>query len=329
MEKIIVTGGAGFIGSHLVEKLIKDGYQVAVLDNLSTGRLDNLRAVAKEKNYSFVNIDITDLEGIGRYFEGADWVFHLAALADIVPSIIEPYKYHKANVDGTMAVLEASRLSGVKKVIYAASSSCYGIPKTYPTSEDVVIDPQYPYAFSKYIGELYCLTWAKIYKIPVISLRLFNVYGPRSRTAGTYGAVLGVFLAQKLAGKPFTVVGDGTQKRDFVNVIDVADAFIKAAASRVQNEVFNVGSGDPNDINKLVSLLGGEKVYIPKRPGEPECTWADITKIKTMLSWYPKVSFENGIKDVLRNIDYWKDAPVWTPEKIEEATKAWFKYLSK
>jgi len=328
MRKIIVTGGAGFIGSHLAERLVKDGHQVTVLDNLATGRLDNLENIKKDRNFSFFKIDITNLGRMSRYFKGVDWVFHLAALADIVPSIIEPFKYHKANVDGTVAVLEASRTCGVKKFIYTASSSCYGIPKTYPTPEDAAISPQYPYAFSKYVGELYCFSWAKIYKLPIISLRLFNVYGARSRTSGAYGAVLGIFLAQKLAGKPFTVVGDGKQKRDFVYVTDVADAFVKAAGSAVENEIFNVGSGNPQDINKLVSLLGQEKVYIPKRPGEPDCTWADITKIKSMLSWYPKVSFEEGIKKVLEDIDYWKDAPVWTPEKIEEATKVWFKYLS-
>jgi len=162
-----------------------------------------------------------------------------------------------------------------------------------------------------------------------VSLRLFNVYGPRSRTSGAYGAVFGVFLAQKLAGVPFTVVGDGNQKRDFVYVSDVAEAFVKAASSDVKNEVFNVGSGKPRTINRLVSLLEGEKVHISKRPGEPDCTWANIAKIKDMLGWQPKVSFEEGAKKMLENIDYWRNAPVWTPEKIIEVTKDWFKYLAK
>lgn len=327
-KKTIVTGGAGFIGSHLVELLLTEKHEVTVLDNLCTGRLSNLKYAENNPKFSFINADVSDLNSIVEYFKGADWVFHLAALADVVPSIIEPHKYHKSNVDGTIAVLEASRLNKIKKFIYTASSSCYGIPQAYPTSEDALISTQYPYAFTKYIGELYTLSWAKIYKLPVISLRLFNVYGLRSRTSGAYGAVLGVFLAQKLAGKPFTVVGDGTQKRDFIYVTDVAKAFYQAATSKVENEIFNVGSAAPKSVNELASLLGGEKIYIPKRPGEPDVTWADISKIKRLLGWQPEIAFEEGIKEVLKNMDFWKKAPVWTAENIKEATKDWFKYLS-
>ena len=326
--KALVSGGAGFIGSHLAERLVKDGHQVIVLDNLSTGRLVNLKEIERAPNFSFCKADVSNLESICDYFRGVDWVFHLAALADIVPSVVEPHKYHKSNVDGTIAALEASRLNGVKRFIYAASSSCYGIAKAYPTSEMADIQPQYPYAFTKYIAELYVFHWAKVYKLPIVSLRLFNVYGPRSRTSGTYGAVFGVFLAQKLNSAPFTVVGDGEQMRDFVYVTDAVEAFTKAAASSVENEIFNVGSGDPQSVNKLVSLLGGEKIHIPKRPGEPDCTWADITKIKNMLAWQPQVTFTQGVNSMLKNIDYWKDAPVWTPEKIDAQTKDWFKYLS-
>jgi len=325
--KTIVTGGAGFIGSHLAEKLVQGGHHVTILDNFSTGRKDNLNNIEKS-GFTLIETDISDLESIYDFFKNTDWVFHLAALADIVPSITQPAKYHKSNVDGTLAVLEASRLNGVKRFVYAASSSCYGIPDAYPTSENEEIFPLYPYAFTKYIGEQYCFFWSKVYKLPVVSLRLFNVFGSRARTAGTYGAVMGVFLAQKLAGLPFTVVGDGTQKRDFIHVSDIVDAFIKAADCETNNEVFNVGSGNPQSINTLVSLLGGEKTYIPKRPGEPDCTWADISKIKKMLGWAPRVVFEDGVKLMLKNIDYWKEAPVWTPEKIEEATGDWFKYLS-
>lgn len=327
--KTLVTGGAGFIGSHLVERLIRDGHQVKVLDNLSTGRLENLENLKGNPNLSFSQVDISNLEEIRGHFKGIEFVFHLAALADVVPSIVQPHKYHQANVDGTIAVLEASRLNAVKKLIYTASSSCYGIPKVYPTTEETAISPQYPYAFTKYIGELYAFSWAKVYKLPIISLRLFNVYGPRSRTSGTYGAVIGVFLAQKLAKAPFTIVGDGNQKRDFIYVSDVAAAFVAAATSEVKNEVFNVGSGNPQSVNKLAALFEAkDKVYLPKRPGEPDCTWADISKIKRMLGWNPEVSFEKGVQKVLENIDYWKDAPIWTAEKISQATKDWFKYLS-
>ena len=325
--KTIVTGGAGFIGSHLVERLIKEGFKVIVLDNLSTSRLENLKDVINSKNLYFYKVDVSKLDKIKKYFKNIDYVFHLASLADIVPSITEPFKYYQSNVSGTVSVLEASRLNKIKKFIYAASSSCYGIPKIYPTPEDAEILPQYPYAFTKYIGELFVFFWAKVYKLPVISLRLFNVYGPRARTTGTYGAVFGVFLAQKLKGLPYTVVGDGNQERDFIYVSDVVEVFIKAAKSNIKNEVFNVGTGEPKSINELVSLLGGRKIYIPKRPAEPDCTWADIRKIKKMLGWSPKVSFKEGVKLMLENIDYFKDAPVWTEKNIKRVTKDWFKYL--
>ncbi|MDD4203278.1 MAG: SDR family oxidoreductase [Candidatus Omnitrophica bacterium] len=327
MEKVIVTGGAGFIGSHLVEELIKNNYHVIVLDNFSTGRRENLETFRSD-NLEVFEKDISDYDQIRPFFNDVKYVFHLASLADIVPSIENPLAYHNSNVNGTVNVLEASRLAGVKKVIYTASSSCYGIPDKFPTSEYSDIKPEYPYALTKNIGEQYAFHWNKVYRLPVISLRLFNVYGPRSRTSGTYGAVFGVFLAQKLAGKKYTVVGDGTQTRDFVFVKDVVNAFIMSAQSDIICEVFNVGTGSPQSVNRLVELLGGEKEYIPKRPGEPDRTHADISKIRSMLGWSPKTAFDKGVNIMLENIDYWKQAPVWTPEKIEKETEGWFKYLS-
>lgn len=185
----------------------------------------------------------------------------------------------------------------------------------------------YPYALTKYLGEQYAMHWSKTYGLPVVSLRFFNVFGPRHRTSGTYGAVFGVFLAQKLAGKPFTVVGDGTQTRDFTFVSDIVDAIVLSAASDISGEIMNVGSDGTYSVNRLTELLGGDVVYIPKRPGEPDCTHADISKIKRLLGWRPKVSLEQGIKVMLENIDYWREAPVWTPDKIETATASWFKHL--
>ena len=173
------------------------------------------------------------------------------------------------------------------------------------------------------------LHWAKVYKLPALSLRLFNVYGPRSRTTGAYGAVFGVFLAQKLSGKPFTVVGDGSQTRDFTFVSDVVEGFVKAAESEVAGEIINICSGQPQSVLTLVQLLEGPIIHIPKRPGEPDCTWGDITKAKTLLKWQPKVSFPEGVSQMLANIDMWREAPVWTPDSIQEATKQWFEYLGK
>lgn len=328
-KRTIVTGGMGFIGSHLVDRLLKDNHDVIVLDNLSNGRRTNLAHIQDSSRLIIHEIDITDHNKILPLFENVDWVFHLAALADIVPSIQKPLDYHRANVDGTISVLEAARQANVKRFLYAASSSCYGIPEEYPTPELAPIQPMYPYALTKYLGEHYVMHWAQTYKLPVVSLRLFNVYGPRSRTSGTYGAVFGVFLAQMLAGKPLTVVGDGKQTRDFTFVTDVANAFVKAAESDVAGEIFNIGSGNTYSVNRLVELLERDFVHIPKRPGEPDCTFADTTKITEQLGWYPLVSFEEGVQCMLDNIELWREAPVWTVNSIHEATRDWFKYLGK
>jgi UDP-glucose 4-epimerase len=328
-RKCIVTGGAGFIGSHLAEALVNKGYEVLIIDDLSTGRMANLKDFIKSPNLTIEKIDITDFSTISKAIEGATFVFHLAALADIVPSIQEPLKYHNANVNGTVTVLEAARRAGVKRFVYAASYSCYGLPAIFPTPETAPIRPMYPYALTKNLGEQYVMHWNQTYDLPCISLRLSNVYGPRSRTSGAYGAVFGVFLAQKLAGKPFTVVGDGNQTRDFTFVTDVVDAFIRAAESDKRGEILNVGSGGTYSVNQLVDLLGGDVVHIPKRPGEPDCTFADITKIRQTLGWSPKVSFEQGVAEILKHINLWCDAPVWEEKTIATATKDWFSYLGR
>src|ERR1035438_6630197 len=200
--KTLVTGGAGFIGSHLAELLIENGHEVVVVDNLTSGRMENLRRIASHSGFSFINIDIRDLSSLKAAFKNVDWVFHLAGLADIVPSIEMPAEYFSTNVMGTFNVLECARSVGAKRFLYAASSSSYGIPDVYPTPESSPIRPQYPYALTKFMGEELVLHWAQVYGLPALSLRLFNVYGTRSRTTGAYGAVFGVFLAQKLNGRP-------------------------------------------------------------------------------------------------------------------------------
>lgn len=322
----VVTGGAGFIGSHMVERLLADGHKVVAIDNYSTGRPENLARFAENPDLTVFEADIATAD-IAPYFEDAAWVFHFAALADIVPSIQNPEAYFRANVDGTFNVVQAAREAGAEKLLYAASSTCYGIPDVYPTSEDAEIRPQYPYALTKNLGEQIVRHWAQVYDLPAIALRMFNVYGPRSRTSGTYGAVFGVFLAQKLARKPYTVVGDGEQTRDFTFVTDVVEAFLAAARSDVSGGVMNIGSDNTYSVNYLTELLGGEVQYIPKRPGEPDCTYADISRIKSLLGWAPKVSFEEGVRIMLDNIDYWREAPVWTSDSIADATKDWFRYL--
>lgn len=322
----VVTGGAGFIGSHMVDLLVDRGYRVRVIDNLVGGHQDNLAHHPQGGMVERHWVDIRSIEPSDPIFAGARYVFHFAGIGDIVPSIENPVGYMETNVQGTVRVMEAARAAGVAKVVYAASSSCYGLAAT-PTGENHPISPEYPYALSKYQGEQVAFHWHRVYKVPVNSVCIFNAYGPRVRTTGAYGAVFGVFFRQKLAGKPFTVVGDGTQTRDFVFVTDVARAFLAAAETPISGERFNLGAGNPQSVNRLVALLGGEVTYIPKRPGEPDCTWADITKITSRLGWTPQVDFADGVARMVENIERWRDAPLWDPQTIAKATETWFKFL--
>ncbi|MDB5362921.1 MAG: dependent epimerase/dehydratase family protein [Rhodospirillales bacterium] len=324
---VVITGGAGFIGSHMVDLCVAEGYRVHVIDSLVGGRLANLADHDRNPDVVVEERDIRDVQPDDRLFHGARYVIHFAGIGDIVPSIERPAEYMSTNVQGTVQVLEAARAARVEKFVYAASSSCYGLAAT-PTREDHPIDPCYPYALSKHQGEQAVFHWHQVYHLPVNAIRIFNAYGTRSRTSGAYGAVFGVFLKQKLAGKPFTVVGDGTQKRDFLYVTDVARAFLAAARTEHDGEIYNLGAGDPQPVNRLVELLQGEVVHIPKRPGEPDCTWADITKVTTQLGWRPLVRFEDGVARILANIDYWRDAPLWEPDTIGAATRTWFETLA-
>ena len=324
----VVTGGAGFIGSHMVDLLLDRGFRVHVIDSMVGGREANLAQHRGCPDLVLDERDVRAVEAGDPLFARAAYVFHFAGIGDIVPSIERPVEYLSANVKGTVRVLEAARHAGIRKLVYAASSSCYGLAAA-PTREDHPIAPQYPYALSKYLGEVAALHWRQLYGLPVNSIRIFNAYGTRSRTSGAYGAVFGVFLRQKLAGRPYTVVGDGTQTRDFVYVTDVAEGFLLAAETERTGEVYNLGAGQPQSVNRLVALLGGQAVHLPKRPGEPDCTWADIGKITRELGWRPRVSFEEGVRRVLAGIDYWRDAPLWDPTSIARATEVWFATLDR
>ena len=326
MPIAIVTGGAGFIGSHMVDLLVQRGFEVRVIDNLAGGRETNLAQHAGNSKVSAEFRDIREYEPGSALFKGVRYVFHFAGIGDIVPSIEKPTEYMSANVQGTVRMLECARSAGTAKFVYAASSSCYGIAQA-PTSEEHPIAPQYPYALSKYLGELAVMHWHRVYKLPVNSMRIFNAYGTRSRTTGVYGAVFGVFLRQKLGGRPYTVVGDGTQTRDFIYATDVAEAFLRGAQTERSGRIYNVGAGNPQSVNRLVELLGGTVAHLPKRPGEPDCTWADVSRIKGELGWAPRVSFEEGVSRILADIDYWRDAPLWDEKSITKATESWFKYL--
>jgi UDP-glucose 4-epimerase len=324
----VVTGGAGFIGSHMVDLLLARGYRVRVIDSLDGGREANLAQHGNDARLTFERRDIRDLKPDETLFKKAALVFHFAGIGDIVPSIERPTDYMDTNVLGTVRVLECARSASVQKLVYAASSSCYGLAAV-PTSETHPIAPEHPYALSKYLGETAVLHWHRVYRLPANSIRIFNAYGPRVRTTGAYGAVFGVFFKQKLAGKPFTVIGDGTQRRDFLFVTDVATAFLRAAETDKIGDIWNLGAGDPQSVNRLVELLGGPVVYIPKRPGEPDCTWADIAKIQRDLGWKPVVPFDQGVRRMMEDIELWRDAPLWDPQSIALATKTWFEYLGR
>ena len=298
--KSVITGGAGFIGSNLTDHLVRIGHKVVVLDNFVSGKKSNL-SHHKKKNVKIIKIDISKSKNLDKYFKGADYVFHLAALAEIIPSIKNPKKYFKNNVIGTLKVVEAVKKVKIKKLIYAASSSCYGTPKKLPTSEKDRIDLKNPYAVTKFIGEEIIMKYAEMFKMPNISFRFFNVYGPRLNASGQYGAVISNFLSQTKNKKPLTIVGNGKQTRDFIHVDDLANAFIKVLKSKHSNKIYNLGSGKKTSINYIANIFNGKKKFIPIRPGEPKDSLANISKLKKDLKWRPKISIETGITKLIRN----------------------------
>ena len=291
--KLLVTGGAGFIGSHLVDKLIEQGHEVVVIDNLSTGKKENLNSKAK-----FHKLDIRDLKKIKPVFKNVDRVFHLAAQPRIQPSIINPAESHSHNVVGTLNVLIAARDAKVKKFIYAASSSAYRDQENLPLREDMIPGPKNPYSVFKVVGEQYCKLFNELYGLPTVSLRYFNVYGPRQVCEGAYATVIGIFLKQTKASESLTIVGDGNQTRDFTHVQDVVRANILAAESNKvgKGEIINIGTGKKYSITKIASLIGHKVVYIQPRPGEVQDTLADISLAKKLLAWQPEINIEQGIK---------------------------------
>lgn len=324
----VITGGAGFIGSHAVDLFVERGFRVHVIDNLTGGRQANLAQHANNPDVVLETRDIRSYTAGDIFFKDAVNVVHFAGIGDLVPAIERPAEYMSVNIQGTVAMLECARAASatLRKFVYAASSTCYGLADV-PTTEDHPIRPEHPYGLSKNLAEQVCEHWHLVYRLPVNAIRIFNAYGTRSRTSGAYGAVFGVFLRQKLAGKPFTVVGDGTQKRDFIFVTDVARGFVAACETERVGRVWNLGAGNPQSVNRLVELLGGEVTYIPKRPGEPDMTFADISRIRRELGWQPTVSFEQGVARVVEKIEYWRDAPLWDSESIAAATESWFKYI--
>ncbi len=302
IKRAIVTGGAGFIGSHMVDLLIKKNFHVTVIDNFISGHKNNIKHHLKNKNFKLVKLDICKI-GSNKYnlFKNIDYVYHFAGIGAILPSIERPSEYMNVNVQGTVRVLEASRKAKVKKFVYAASASCYGLNNS-EIDENTKIRTEHPYALSKYLGENATLHWGKVYNIPVNVIRIFNAYGTRVRTTGAYGAVFGVFFKQKIQNKPLTVVGDGKQERDFVYVTDVANAFYLASITKKSHNIYNVGTGSSQKIITLAKLIGGKINYTPIRPGESKKSKANVRKIKRELKWKPEVSFKEGVNKMISEI---------------------------
>jgi len=297
MSKIIVTGGAGFIGSHLVDALIERGDEVIIIDNLSGGIKENVNPKAK-----FHQLDLRELATIKSLFEGVDFVFHLAARPRIPLSVQDPIASNENNLNTTLNVLVAAKDAKVKKVIYSASSSMYGDQKELPLKEEMPANPLNPYGLQKYVGELYCKIFSSLYGLSTISLRYFNVFGSRAPLEGVYATVVGIFLRQKQAGEPLTIIGDGEQTRDFTYVKDVVRANIMAAESSVgKGEAFNIGASHNYTINQLAEIIGGETINIPQRPGEIMHSLADTTLAKKVLGWQSEYDLESGLKDMLKN----------------------------
>ena len=297
-RKCVVTGGAGFIGSHVVDALIARGDEVHVIDNLSGGKRERVNPKVQ-----FHEKDIRDFDAIAPIFAGADVVFHCAALPRVQPSIIDPRTTHDVNVTGTLNVLVGSRDAKVKRVVYSASSSAYGNQTTMPTHEDMTAHPMSPYGLQKYIGELQCRLFSEVYGIETVSLRYFNVYGPRGSAEGAYALVIAKFLDQKSKGEPLTVVPPGTQSRDFTHVRDVVRANLLAAESSEvgKGEVINIGGGRDRSVLEVAALVGGPTVFAEPRL-EPRRTFAAIRKAKELLGWEPQVVFAEGIAELKREI---------------------------
>lgn len=302
-SKIIVTGGAGFVGSHLAEELARRGYEVITFDDLSSGKMENIRELIKAEKVQFIQGSITNLPLLQRAFEGVDYVYHQAAIPSVPRSIDNPQASHEANITGTLNVLIAARDNGVKKVIYASSSSVYGDTPTLPKREDMPLYPQSPYAATKLAGEYYCQVFQKVYGLPTACLRYFNVYGPGQEPNSQYAAVIPRFIQRVLEGKPPIIFGDGEQSRDFTFVKDVVEANILAAESNTTG-VFNIGKGKRVSINELARLIINiagknlEPIYQELRPGDIRHSLADISKARN-FGYNPKWSLEQGLKETI------------------------------
>lgn len=296
MSKIIVTGGCGFIGGHLVDKLIELGHQVLVIDDLSSTETDEFYF---NHSATYYKKDICNKEEMEHLFEGVDYIFHMAAESRIQPSILNPTRSYSVNCLGTLNILELAKKFGIKRIMFSSTSSVYGLTETFPTREDSTLDCLNPYAHSKYLGEELFKNYAKNYNVESVIFRYFNVFGDRAPKRGQYAPVTSIFLNQLNLGRNLTVVGDGSQKRDFVHVQDIVSANILAMNyhGKLFAEIINIGSGYNLSIKDLSEMISDNIEYLPTRDGESKITLADITKLKTILGFEPIIHIQNWIKE--------------------------------
>jgi nucleoside-diphosphate-sugar epimerase len=308
MAHYLVTGGCGFIGSHLVEALVKQGEQVRVFDNCLTGKQGNIKNVADK--IEFFSADLRDLDAVHEAVKGVDYVFHEGALPSVARSVKDPIASNAVNINGTLNLLVASRDAGVKRVVYAASSSVYGNTNTLPRSEDLCPQPASPYAITKYVGECYCQVFTEIYGLETVALRYFNIFGPRQDPNSPYSAVIPLFISAYLNGEAPKIEGDGEQSRDFTYIANAVHANLLACHTEgVAGEMFNVGCGQQITINQLASVIGKlmdidtKPVHVDPRPGDVRHSLADISKAKRLLGYEPLVDLEEGLR---KTIDWFK-----------------------
>lgn len=306
-QKILVTGGAGFIGSHLITELLKRNYSVTALDNLYSGKLENLRQADKNPNFTFVKADIRNKTSLKEAFAQADAVVHLAALIDITASVVDPAQTNEVNVTGTLNVLQTAETCKIKKLVFASSTAVYGDTQTLPINEDIPVNPISPYAASKAAGEAYCQAYAKCYGLDIAILRFFNVYGPRNENS-PYSGVITKFLKQALNNQGLTVFGDGEQSRDFIHVNDIVEALIHALESKkTDGEIFNICTGKPTTINHLIQTIRAvtgkelQVTYAPARPGEIKFSYGNPNKASKRLKFNAKVNLAEGLNQIIQS----------------------------
>ena len=318
----LITGGAGFLGSHLVDLLMKNDFHVKVMDNFSNGSRENLKQWEKSPRFEVKEMDIYDLEENDSFFQGLDYIFHLAGIEDSLTSLKDPIRFMNTNVIGSAKVMNAAKQSKLKKFVFAGSSASYGIPNT-PTLESDGTGPLTPSGLSKLQAEEVCFHWGEVFDIPVTAARIYNAYGPRCLHRQHSGQLFSIWMKQKLSGEPLSIFGKGEEKQDFIYCTDVANALYTLALEGEDGEFYNVGSGKPVSLSEFASMISEKINCMDTLEGKAIETWADLGKIEFKTSWAPKVPLEKGLEFSLQVINDWEKATNFSQEKLDKYQKEW------